>query len=220
MINFDAISESYTAAKQQLNSAQLELDEAEAKAAELSDRRAAAVEERDRLLEREQSDHVIRVLDGEQSAPKKPKRLTRIANLQDEIAGIDLAIPIHQGRVQEASARRNAARENVAEAVMPSILDQKVEAFARCAQPLAELIDALVDAAAIDTFQDQFAGAGGALPISNGVDRGKLFSARIILDRFLKTLPPRFADLAADKLASVDSCIAAKARSFAHQIGA
>ena len=220
MIKFNDISEKYAEAKQQLIAVQLELDESEAKASDLRREREAAHEELERLIELEQSDHISRVLNGEESAPKKPKRLTRIANLREAVAGIDLALPIHRHRVEDARERLTLAREEASQAVLPDILAQKVAAFERCAEPLEKLVDALIEAAAVDLLQEQFAKADGTLRISGNIDREKLFSARVILDRFKKSLPPRFAALAENSLVDADHQIALRAKSFASQIGA
>jgi hypothetical protein len=186
----------------------------------LEQERSSASEELERLLEYEQNDHVKRVLEGDRAAPKKPKRLTRIANLNEQIAGIDMALPIHRRRVGEARSALSEANAKVAEAVLPSLVAQKTNALEQCSEPLERLIDALVDLAAVDALQERFAGPDGSILVTSEIDAGALFSGRIILDRFRKSLPPRFANLAADTFANIDNRVGERLSAFADQIGA
>jgi hypothetical protein len=218
MTDFEEIAAQYLAAKQFLLVAEDDARIVEKKLVSLRYEREQASAEMLRLVDLEQADNLARVLDNAEKAPK-PKRLTRISNLQEQIATIDLALPIQEGKVRDARNRVSQVRDDVAAAVLPSFLAQKSVAFERCAEPLKHLIDALVDVAAMDALQEQFSGASGSLRLTNQVARQKLFSARVILDRFKKSLPPRFAELAADELASTESRIAAKAKLFTEQLG-
>jgi Asp-tRNA(Asn)/Glu-tRNA(Gln) amidotransferase A subunit family amidase len=217
-MNLEPISKLYHEAKRDLIGAEIELAALEGKASELRSQREESSKELARLLELEQADHISRVLDGERAAPKKPKRLTRIANLREEIAGIDASIPVHENRLKDARQRLEAAKQKIGEVVLPPIIEQKAQAFAACAAPLHDLLEALFDAAAFDVLQEQFAGSSG-LKVTNLANQSGLFSAQIILDRFKKALPPRFVDLAAERISGSHEAITKKAKAIAEEIG-
>lgn len=220
MTTFEEINETFLSAKQGVITLQLEIEELESKSSELRRARTNAAEELERLLELEQQDAVTRALDGEEAAPKKPKRLTRIGNLNEQVASIDLALPIHQRKLDEAYSRLEDANAKVCEAILPEILEQKSAALQACAEPLKRLVDVLVELAAIDALQQRFSASDGSIRISGEIDARNLFSARAIIERFRKSLPPRFADLASESLASADQRITDRAAHYAAEIGA
>lgn len=220
MIEIQQISSTYSAAKIRLEEAEAALRAREEKAYSLREELSEAEEELGRLLDLEQADHVARIIDGEAAAPKKPKRLTRIANLQDRIAGIQLALPIQQQKALEARGNCDRIKGEIGADVLPSILALKASAFQACAKPLSELLDALVEVAAIDGLQAHFSGPKGTILVQGGLDVTQLFSAHKILDKFKKNLPPRFASLASEDLETANQRISSRTQRYLDQIGA
>lgn len=218
-MDFDDISAAYCVARKQVTDIQLELDSLMAKADTLRHDTRDAELELERLLDLEQSDHVRRILDGDKSAPKRPKRLTRIANLKEQIAGAKLAMPVHQRRIEECQTKLAEARQEAGEKIIPAILDRKIALFQSCAEPLEALIASLAEVAAMDNVQRHFANSDGSIVLSDALNKNSLFSAQAVLRKFRQTLPERFRDLASQSLLNIDQAVEEKSRKIIQQIG-
>lgn len=218
-MDFDAISTAYCIAKEKVFEAQVELDELESKASSLRKEKEEAQAELERLLDLEQNDHVKRILEGDKAAPKKPKRLTRIANLREQIAGIKLAMPIHDNRVTVAREKLAEAQQHAGEEIIPALLQQKSTLLDKCAEPLEALLASLVEVAAMDDVQRHFSKADGSIVLTEALQRNNLFSAQALLKKFRQTLPDRFKDLAKQSLLNIDEAVEAKSQTIIHQIG-
>lgn len=218
-MDFEAISAAYSSAKVKVISAQIELDNLNEKSSSIREGISQAQDELDRLSDLEQQDHIKRVFDGENAAPKKPKRLARIANLREQIAGYKLALPVQEQRLAKARQNLSDAQESAGEAVLPELLELKAELFQACAEPLQALLKSLIEVAAFDDVQKHFAKDNGSIVVGKAIDAKTLFSAQTILTKFRQSLPERFKDLAADTLLSIDQSIAARSHSIIAQIG-
>jgi len=165
--------------------------------------------ELERLLELEGEDHVQRVLHGPDTAPEKPKRRTRIMNLQERIAALHMARPVQERICRDAVERERSARATMAADVVPHLAELRLQALANCERPLNELLGALVDAAAIDTIQDTIAGREFAV-LPNVPVEG-LFRASSLLDKFKAGLPPRLQQLLDPRFQKIEPAVAAAA---------
>jgi hypothetical protein len=210
----------YSTANDKLTQAESVVREQQMKLRELRAAQGDAQAELDRLIDLERTDHAARVLDGEDAAPKKPKRLTRIANLQETLAGTALAIPIQQARLSEAEMRAQECQQEIAEAIIPDLFNLKEVRLNRCEGPLSELIEAMIDAAAVDVLQEKISRSGTRLVLRQGLTPERLFSAGAILTKFRKNLPPRFLDLTANVWPILEETINNRADVLAREIGA
>jgi len=189
-------------ALQDLAACRSKLSEIEAEAQE-------AEAELQRFLEMEREDHVQRVLHGPEAAPEKPKRRTRIMNLQERIAALHMARPVQERVCREATERERAARAAMAAEVVPHLADLKLQALANCEAPLNDLLSALVDAAAIDTVQDTIAGREFAVLPNVSVEG--LFRASSLLDKLKAGLAPRLQQLLDPRFQKIEPAVAAAA---------
>lgn len=219
-MDFTSISANYGQSKAEINAAKSRLAELESKERSLRSDFSEAEIELARLLDLEQNDHVKRVLDGDEAAPRKPKRLTSIANLREQIEGFKLAFPIHEQRVTDARRSLRDAEEKAGEAILPAILKQKAELFQACSEPLETLLSALIEVAAFDDVQQHFARSDGGIIVGKGIESKNLFSARAILAKFQRALPDRFKALAEDTLLSAETTVANRSKAIISQIGA
>jgi hypothetical protein len=148
----------------------------------------AAQVERRRLIEAEQHDVAIRLLNGEEvGASAKPRRLSKIARLTEQIDGLTAALPLLDSRIQqrkreleEARAPFIAASLRVVVGVQESAVADARLALERLARPIAEIL-------AADMIQRQTAGdrfsVGEGLPIP--------FSGLRVVEKLLAAVPDR-----------------------------
>lgn len=218
MLKNDEVSRLVTA-KSEINSARAIVAEFQEKLTRLRDDRVSAVDEFERLTEMEQQDHLVRILDGEQAAPVKPKRQTRISNLRETIAGIDLAMPVLQTRLDNAMSIVADRDEDLKRAILPIIAAWKAEALSKCADPLILLLEELAHLAAIDAVQKQYLEPGQGVRLSEKHGIENLFSGHAMLTKFKSSLPPRFVELAGDRWANLDDLIEVRAQALTEEIG-
>lgn len=208
-----------TRAKSELVSAQENVAAIEDRLLSLRGERSAALSEFERLSEMEQQDHLTRVLDGDAAAPVKPKRQSRITNLREQIAGIDLAIPALQARLDRANAVALEREHDLHRTILPILASWKSDALNDCAGPFRELLGALARLAAIDTVQNELVKPGSGVRLSQCEGIQNLFSGRALLQKFKANLPPRFASLAGDQWSSLDDLIEDRANALSKEIG-
>lgn len=206
-------------AKSALEVAKAAASEIHDKLTNLRDQRSDALTEFERLSEMEQQDHLTRVLDGDDAAPIKPKRQSRITNLRERVAGIDLAIPVLQARLDRAYGAVKECEHDLQRVLLPIIATWKSHALSDCSKPFAEILDGLANLAALDAVQDSLVlpGRGVRLSEQHGIEN--LFSGRNLLTKFKASLPPRFADLAGEKWSNLDKLIAARAQEYSRSLG-
>src|SRR4051794_27720028 len=126
-----------------------------------------------RLVDLEKDDLVARILDGEDSRPKKPKRMAQIENLKEEIEGLRLAMPIIQGRLREAQENRTGVQEQYTTAILPLVTAERTQALLDLRSKLSELAPALARLKASAVVQerlvgDRFTYTGGTQEIFSG----------------------------------------------------
>ena len=219
-MNLEPIAVEYVKHREQQDAAKVAVDESVKREDDLVNELEEAQIELDRLLDLEQNDHIKRVLDGDDAAPKKPKRLTRIANLQETIAGVKMALPVSKERTQKAREQLRQIDQAANQAVLPHLISLKSDLLRECELPLRYLIELLVSAAALDEAQDRFSASDRSFIVPEGIDPASIFSAKIILEKFKKNLPFRFTDLARDQLSDVEKHISERSAAIVAKIGA
>jgi hypothetical protein len=179
--------ETLTAARAACGEAATGLMDQRAELADREQRLSAAETELNRLVELEKDDLVARILDGEMSRPKRPRRLTRIENLKQEIEGLRLAMPVIRGRVRNAQDGVTAAQEAYTTAVLPLICAERSSALEEVRTKLSELAPLLARLMAPDLVQERLVGEHftflGSLP--------DVFSGTIVAHRFIQHLSDR-----------------------------
>lgn len=179
--------ETLTAARAACAEAAIGLTNQRAELAEREQRLSAAETELNRLVDLEKDDLVARILDGETSRPKRPRRLSRIENLKEEIEGLRLAMPVIRGRVRNAQDGVTAAQEAYTTAVLPLICAERSSALEEVRSKLSELAPLLARLIAPDLVQGRLVGEHftflGTLP--------DVFSGTIVAHRFIQYLSDR-----------------------------
>jgi hypothetical protein len=168
----------------QLATAQTAATTARSKAAELKseDRRNQA--ERERLRAEKEADDALRLLDGEDAVPRKPRRDGRLAKLDAEAAAHAAALRLQERRVAEAEAAASAPHLTFVREVLELISGQQSEATAAARAILANLAPVLANLLAADqiraaTIGDRFPMPPGACPPFRGLTVIKNFAAAI-----------------------------------------
>jgi hypothetical protein len=159
------------------------------------DRLETSKSELRRLVEFETADHVERILAGEDSRPKKPRRLKRIENLQHEIQGIELALPVAKGRASEAQRNATAASAAYNSSILPIVCDERLRAAAELRDAIAALTPLLVRLFAADMVQERF--VGREFRFTGEV--GDQFSGQIVATNLLRAIPERLRSPAIGK---------------------
>ncbi len=142
-----------------------------------------------RLLQRESDDHVARIL-GEPNAPaEKPKRLARIANLRDDITGLEGAIPILEARLRDAIAARDEVARSRPIQIMPVIRESRDTTLDEVKTHLQAMLPTLGRLAAHDRLQFRLLGASANKTLTSDdflADR----LARALLEKLPQRLRP------------------------------
>ena len=99
-------------------------------------------DELDRLLKLEQGDHVTRVLDGEEACPRRPKRLTRIGHLRDDVEGRKAAIPIIKARISATRRSRDQAVSAKPAVILPLLRQSRDLALQETRDQIAAVMPA------------------------------------------------------------------------------
>lgn len=179
--------ETLAAARASCSEAAGVLTEQRVELTEREQRLAEAEAELSRLVELEKEDLVARILEGETSRPKRPRRLTRIENLKQEIEGLRLAMPLIRGRVRNAQEGVTAAQEAYTTAVLPLICAERSNALADVRAKLAELAPLLARLIAPDLVQERLVGQHFTFLGT----RPDVFSGTIVAHRFIQHLSDR-----------------------------
>lgn len=156
---------------------------------ELNDRQAqlqSSEDERTKLTQAEGDDHVKRLLDGEDSCPRKPKRVTRIANLGEDIAALKQVIPQLRERVSQAEQMVERAKESFADQVVPVTHAHREQVADATREKLSELVPLLADLLACDLVQERL--VGKKFVFTNNI---QIFSGRHLVTRLLECLPDK-----------------------------
>lgn len=132
--------------------------------------------ELDRLLDLEREDHVKRVL-GEDAAPERPKRLTRISNLNDDITGLSGAIPILEGRLKELQSQRSKVAADRPGKILPILRQSRQQVADEIREKLEALMPLAAQLHAFQVIQDRIVGALGRHATAEDFDAQKLVEA-------------------------------------------
>jgi len=169
------------AARDRLNLAIVAAGAARDKVDDHKSRLAAANAELARALDLEREDNVRRILDGDDARPVKPRRLSRIENLRNELAGLEGAIPVLQDRADDAAAAVEKARVDFNTTLLPIIAAARSTAADRLRDQMRALAPAIAALLAIDIVQARILGEKfefhGAI--------SDVFSARIVVEKLL-----------------------------------
>lgn len=154
-------------------------DEVDALSADIAAKRnelTSKQSELDRLLDLEREDHVKRVL-GEDTAPERPKRLTRISNLNDDITGLSGAIPILEARLKELQRHRSQIAAERPGKLLPILRQSRQQITDEIRDKLAALMPLAAQLHAFQTLQDRIVGPLGRHATADDFDAQKLVEA-------------------------------------------
>lgn len=144
--------------------------------------------ERDRFMASALADHSKRLLDGLDACPDKPKQRTRIRNLSDDIAAIDVILPTVSSRVSEATDSVRIEKANLGSAIAPQLATLKLQELAEFRDRFHDIIKSAAKLVALDRVQERLLGPKFTV---NGSIPADLFSSERLIDAFLKDLPER-----------------------------
>lgn len=209
MQHLKSLNRSISAGRELVALANNEVQRREVKLEEIDNELQTASDELARLQEMEREDNVRRVLEGLDLVPLKPKRQTRINNLEERIVALRLARPVQENLVLEAHQARRKVQDELSAATIPHLSKARLAALEKCSAPLNSLIEALVDTAALDVVQDRL--VGSEFGAAEDVDVSGMFRATIMLETFLKALPPRLMTLASTDLHSMHAQVSLSA---------
>jgi len=202
------LKEALVAGRTLIGSAEAEADAQHGKLAEIQREIRECESKLARLLELEREDAVKRVLGGSEEIGEKPKRKAQIANLEEHVCALQMAMPVQRERCSAADDALARTRDKFSEVVAPLCADMRLAAFNACRPALNALMEALAKAAAIDHVQDHLVGSEFVI-IDPQVDG--LFRATALLDSFYAAIPPRMRRLLEPKFSFRDQIVSAAA---------
>ena len=174
-------------ARHQIEASEAALASAESDLTERTAQLSSAEQELERLLTREKDDLVARILDGAPSRPSRPRRLTRIENLKQEIEGLKLALPLLQGKVNQSKGAVASAKDAYASAILPAICAERSSALEELRAALGTLSPILVRLAAPDAVQERLVGKHFTFT----GEQPEIFSGAMVVRRFVQHLADR-----------------------------
>lgn len=167
-----------------------------AKLAELELQQRNSEEERHSLRAQEDRDAAIRLIDGEDAAPKKPRRASKLARLDDDAAAVAAAIQIQKRRVADAELEAGKPYAPFVGSVLELMADVQGDALTEARSALSNLAPIFARLVAADqiraaTIGERFALPKGAEAPFSGLTTVRTFS-KAIPDRLR---PPELAEL-------------------------
>lgn len=180
-----------------LSAARGQVDLAKQNLANLRDTRSAYVmeisdfkSERARLVQLSAEDHAKRLLDGEAAAPAKPKRQTRIENLNSAIGAREAALPILDQRLADAQAELDAVRVGFNSVAMEAIGKSRKAAFVHVKDAFNEFVERASVLVAHDQIQSELLGRGPIKLNVSGSDLD-LINGEAVMKKLFAQLPDR-----------------------------
>ena len=143
--------------------------------------------ERDHLRLVEERDAAVRLLDGEDAAPRKTRRVNRLARLNAEAPALAAAIVQQEARVADAEGAVEAPRQPFVAATLAIVEDLQQAAVAEAREKLSELLP--VAARLIAADQLRLALIGERFPMPR--DRIPPFRGLSLVRAFVEAIPER-----------------------------
>lgn len=190
--------------------ARANVDAERAKLAALMRQKDDEAEERTRLREAEESDAARRLVDGPDSAPEKPRRKSRLRNLDDNAPALVAAITLQKGRIADAEAAIAPLQIPLVAASLQIVADVQGDGMTQIRESLAGVGDAAARLLAADQIMAATVGTNG-FPVPRGAPLP--INGSQLLSNFLKAIPEtlRPATLNPEELGSA-------ARAISHPI--
>lgn len=138
-------------------------------------------------VEAEKRDAAKRILDGEASAPPKPRRVTAIANAKARIDGIEAALPELAQHIAAAEQAVKSARSEFNAAVAGIVMADKAgaaEALKDALRSIREPLAMMIAAQAV-----QLATIGGTFEAHGFPDPAALYDGDKLAARIMAALP-------------------------------
>lgn len=146
-------------------------------------------DELERLLKLEQEDHVTRVLEGEEACPRKPKRLTRIGHLRDDVEGRKAAIPIIKARIATTRHHRDNAIAAKPAVVLPLLRESRESALQELRSQIKAVMPAAAKLVAHELLLQKLLGENASVKEIHGSTAD--FNALKLVEAFFEQMPPR-----------------------------
>lgn len=146
-------------------------------------------DELDRLLKLEQEDHVARVLEGEGACPRKPKRLTRIGHLRDDVEGRKAAIPLIKARIATTRHHRDNAISAKPAVILPLLRESRDQALQETRDQIAAVMPAAAKLVAHELLLQKLLGEKASVKEIHGT--GPDFNALKLVEAFFEQIPLR-----------------------------
>jgi hypothetical protein len=145
--------------------------------------------ERERLREEEDHDAAVRVVNGDDAAPRKPRRVSRLAKLDEAIPAYAGAIQIQRAKIAELERSPAAAKPPLVAAILDVVEEVQGNAVEEIRSTLVALREPMARLIAAD--QIRAATIGERFPVERG--RATPFSGLTVIRNFAKAVPERLA---------------------------
>jgi hypothetical protein len=169
------------------HSANQYIEQERTKLSKMSRDQALEQQERVTLRDEEDRDASIRLLDGDEAAPRNTKRINRLAKLDETAPVHSVAIRLQVSRVQAAETAALEAEGLLIAPVLDLVDHMQTDAQGTLRQALAELSEPLAQLVAADQIKNATIGERFSVPAGRSVPFGGLAVVR----SFLKSLPER-----------------------------
>lgn len=154
---------------------------------ELKSARRRADEEREILRAEELQDAAIRIVDGENARPTKPRRASKLARLDEEAPAAVAAIRIADDRANEAQAAADRLRPPFTAAVLDLIAEIQGSAVSDISIALSALPPLFARILAADQIRTATLGERFAMP----ANAKTTFSGLTVIRNFTRSVPDR-----------------------------
>lgn len=144
--------------------------------------------ERDRIRRQEDEAKALRHLDGESAVPKRPRRVARLAALDEQIPARAAAMRLQERRISEAEAALVEPKQALVGPVLDIVSHLQGTAVGNSREVLATLADPFTRLIAADQIRQATIGDRFAVPDG----RKAPFSGPIAIRKFVNAIPDRF----------------------------